>query len=199
MECSSGKSANQEVTNQKEPAGFHEEVVANAANNAVLALVEKKIMYQLSFTPKGEDPAFWPISVLSEINYLIVNRKNTKDRQYAAVGEILSPLSETFRKVTTAFEIIAYPQQQDWARRINIQADIEGDRQLYGRDQVELNDTELAMLVKFASARGLPFKPEKRIYSYSEVPCHVNPWGKRHLTTEEIRKELSEEHTKPKK
>lgn len=109
-------------------------------------------------------------------------------------------MQETIQKVKTAYEILAYPHCKNWNRRSYIESDLEGDRQVHGRDQVELNDAELGMLSKLTAPRGLPFNPQKRIYNYSEVPLlpDVDPYGRRHMTTDEIRKWLTEEPPEPK-
>jgi hypothetical protein len=48
------------------------------------------------------------------------------------------------------------------------------DRQSFERDQVELTDSELAILSRLAAARNIPFNPEKRVYHYDEV-FHPSP------------------------
>ena len=50
-----------------------------------------------------------------------------------------------------------------------IENELATDQKLNERDQVELNDAELAILSKLTAARNLPFNPEKRVYQYEEV------------------------------
>jgi hypothetical protein len=128
---------------------------------------------QLSQTPAGEDPAYYPITVLNEFNYMIVNREEIRNNPgggpYAEFGEHAAPMKETIRKVKTAYEILAHPHCKDWGRRDNIEDELERDRQSFERDEVELNDEELRALSKLTAARKIPFDPQKRIYKYSEV------------------------------
>jgi hypothetical protein len=119
----------------------------------------------------------------------------------AAIGEIAASIQEPLRKVKTAYEIMAYPYCKQEGRRFCIESALESDRQAYGRDQVELNDEELGMLSKLAAVRRMTFDPQKRIYNYSEVPLspYINPYGRRHMKTDEIRKWLNEEPVEPNK
>jgi hypothetical protein len=138
------------------------------------------IFGKLSETPAGEDPAFWPIHVLNEINYYILNREHASNKPGLwgvpprEIGEKYAPIQENIRRVKTAYEILAYPHCKDWGRRDNIEAELERDRQSFERDQVELSDAELTVLSKLTAARKIPFNPEKRVYTYSEVlhPSH---------------------------
>jgi hypothetical protein len=48
---------------------------ANPRDQAPLvSFMEKKVYDELSRTPAGEDPAFWPIHVLNEMNYYVTTR-----------------------------------------------------------------------------------------------------------------------------
>jgi hypothetical protein len=176
----------------RQGGNFHQE---KANNNPLFSLVEQKLSDASTRTPAGEDPAYWPIPVLDEINYLIVNRENTTQNSSVAansvIGERAAQMKETIRRVKTAYEILAYPHCKDKGRKECIEADLEGDRQMFARDQVELSNEELNMLAKLAGARNIPVVPDKKIYSYAEVPIssHIDPFGKRLQTTDEIRKE----------
>ena len=55
-----------------------------------------------------------------------------------------------------------------------IEGELARDQQSFERDQVELNDAELAILSRLAAAKNLPFDPEKRVYQYDEV-FHPSP------------------------
>jgi hypothetical protein len=55
-----------------------------------------------------------------------------------------------------------------------IEGQLARDQQAFERDQVELNDQELAILSRLAAAKNLPFDPEKRVYHYDEV-FHPSP------------------------
>jgi len=38
--------------------------------------LDEKVFGRLNYTPAGEDPAFWPVRVLNELNYHIVNNSS---------------------------------------------------------------------------------------------------------------------------
>jgi hypothetical protein len=131
---------------------------------------------QLSETPDGVDPAYWPIQVLKELNaYILDNdtaaagRLNTLGFRARELGERFAPLKDHMQKVTTAYAILAYPHCKYELSRENIEDQLRRDRESNERDQVELNDTELQILTKLTAARKLPFNPEKRVYTYDEV------------------------------
>src|SRR5947209_11397141 len=105
--------------------------------------------------------------LLNELNYSIVHRERLSDTlnewgvSPRAMGERFAPLQEHLQKITTAYKILAYPHCKDEGLREAIESDLELHRQLYGEDQVELNDAERTILSKLTAARNLPFNPEK--------------------------------------
>jgi len=70
---------------------------------------------KLSETPPREDPAFWPVRVLNELNYYIVERDHVSDTltvrgvNARELGERFAPYQQHIRNVKTAYEILAYP------------------------------------------------------------------------------------------
>lgn len=165
----------------------------NAANDPVNSFMEEKVAAVLSRPTEAADPAFQPVSFLRGFNYLLVT--------YGEFHEYSVALKESIRKVTIAYEILAYSHCRDQRNRAGIEANLEADRQSFGRDQVELNDAELRVLSKISTARNIPFEPEKRNYSYGEVPISpdVDPYGRRHMTTEDIRLWLAQKPARRKK
>jgi hypothetical protein len=141
----------------------------------------RDVFSRLSETPGGVDPAFWPAQVLNELNYMILHRDeappgalgvwNVPERE---VGERFAPYQEHIRKVKTAYEILAFPHCKSSGSRELIDGELARDQQSFDRDQVELNDAELAILSRLAAARNIPFNPEKRVYHYDEV-FHPSP------------------------
>jgi hypothetical protein len=135
---------------------------------------------KLSETPPREDPAFWPVRVLNELTYMIVERDNATDRPNVwgvnarELGERFAPYQEHIRKVKTAYEILAFPHCKYRGWRELIDDELYRDQQSFERDQVELNDAELAILSRLAAAKNIPFNPEKRVYHYDEV-FHPSP------------------------
>src|SRR5687767_7722028 len=131
---------------------------------------------KLSETPSTEDPAFWPVRVLNELNYMIVNRdeatpgaRNVWGVPAREISERFAPFQEHIRKVKTAYEILAFPHCKYQGWRDLIDDELYRDQQAFERDQVELNDAELAILSRLAAAKNIPFNPEKRVYQYDEV------------------------------
>jgi hypothetical protein len=66
---------------------------------------------QLSETPDGVDPAYWPVQVLNEINHHILNRDHPGNESPGLwgissreIGERFAPLKEHMQKVTTAYK-----------------------------------------------------------------------------------------------
>src|SRR5262249_23213733 len=143
------------------------------ADNPFAPLMEQNVFGKLTHTPAGEDPAFYPIKILNDFNYWIVNRKEIKNNPgglpYAKFGEYMAPMRESIRIVKTAYEILAYPHCKDRGRRECIEDELVQDQYSFERDEVELNDDELRALGKLAAARKIPFDPQKRLYKYSEV------------------------------
>ena len=137
------------------------------------------VLGKLSEAPSTEDPAFWPVKVLNELNYMILTRDeappgalNVWGVPAREMGERFAPMQEHIRKVKTAYEILAFPHCKYEGSREVIDGELYRDQQSFERDQVELNDAELAILSRLAAAKHIPFNPEKRVYRYEEV---LNP------------------------
>ena len=163
-------------------------------------VMDQEILKKLSHTPAGEDPVYWPARVFHELEYYIsVKNDPLASPITRAIGEKYAPYQESIHNVKTAYAILSHPHCQEssnWRVRgwqYEIESELERDRQTYGREQVELTDQEFQILNLISTARKVPLDPEKRVYSYSEVSItpHIDPYGRRHLTTEEIRKKLN--------
>ena len=147
-----------------------------ARTEGAVPVAFRDVFGKLSETPPTEDPAFWPVRVLNELNYMIVNRDeatpgvlNVWGVPAREVGERFAPFKEHIRNVKTAYEILAFPHCKDRGSREVIEAELAQDQWSNERDKVELNDPELAILSRLTAARKLPFNPEKRVYHYDEV------------------------------
>jgi hypothetical protein len=154
---------------------------------------------KLTETPPTEDPAFWPVRVLSELNSYIVDRDHAAEDRLSAwgvnareLGERFAPHQEHIRSVKTAYEILAYPHCKYEGSREVIATELAHDQQAHERNQVELNDAELAILSRLAAARKLPFNPQQRVYKYDEV-FHPSPNIARALNGAEFIKWLGEQ------
>jgi hypothetical protein len=158
---------------------------------------------KLSETPGGVDPAFWPVQVLNELNYMIVNRDeatpgalNVWGVPAREVGERFAPFQEHIRKVKTAYEILAFPHCKYQGSRDLIDDELYRDQHSFERDQVELSAPELAILSRLAAAKNIPFNPEKRVYQYEEV-FHPSPDIEPALNSAEFIKWLGEQRRAP--
>lgn len=157
--------------------------------------MEKNIFPKLNHMPK-EDTVFWPVYLLDQLDNDITYREGLERNSVGISAAILKrrkryfSLLDTVRKVKRAYEILAYPHCDYEGWQLSIQIDLETDRQLYGRDQIELNDEEFRVLSKITAATKIPFNPQKRIYSYWEVPISLDiyPFGLRHTSTNKISK-----------
>jgi len=172
---------------------------ASTADN--LPVPFKDAFGQLSETPPTEDPAFWPVHVLNELNYMIVNREDAAPNtpniwgvSAREVGERFAPYQEHIRNVKTAYEILAYPHCKYEGSRELIEGELARDQRSFERSQVELNDAELTILSRLTAAKNLPFNPEKRVYQYDEV-FHPSPDIEPPLNSAEFIRWLGEQRT----
>ena len=132
--------------------------------------LDEKVFSRLSDTPAGEDPAFWPVRVLNELNYHIVNKdQEGMGERSQAIAERFAPLKETVQNVTTAYEILAYPHCKYIGSREIIEEQLRMKQEREEREAVELNDAELRVVGRLAAARKIPLNPDKRRYNFSEV------------------------------
>ncbi len=210
---------------QKAPATTRVEELATPAATEQEAFAQEfwnTFIEKASVIPVGEDPAFWPALMLAEFRDVIAEREHIRDAQKREYIERLAAMKDTLREVETAYKIIAYPHCTERTSRKIIGTSLETDRQAYGRDQVTLTDAELDILRRICetpryaltvdeSGRQkepvavplpkLPFNPQQRVYSYASVPVppFVDPYQRRHLSTEEIRTILANEQAQRKK
>lgn len=78
-------------------------------------------------------------------------------------------MSDTIRKVKTAYEILAYPHCRDLSDRTVIQGDLMLDRDIHERNSVNLTDKENMLLATLLKITNIPSAPRKTTYSHSEV------------------------------
>jgi hypothetical protein len=135
----------------------------------------RDVFGKLSETPPTEDPAFWPVRVLSELNSFIVDRDYASDTLNSwgvnprELGERFAPYQEHIRNVKRAYEILAYPYCKYEGSRVVIENELATDQHMNERDQVELNDAEATILSRLTAARKIPFNPEQRVFQYADV------------------------------
>jgi hypothetical protein len=121
-----------------------------------------------AYTPKGEDPTWYPLNVLHELQGDL-DRKVQQSAQDTARAEKFASWKKSVQKIHMAYEIIAFPRfdprtfKQAMLDLVSIRKNPEYNA------PGELKDEERSMLGRLALARGLPFDPEKRTYRYSEL------------------------------
>ena len=105
----------------------------------------RDVFGKLSETPPSEDPAYWPVKVLNELNYMIVNRdeatpgaRNVWGVPAREIGERFAPFQEHIRNVKTAYEILAFPHCKYQGWRDLIDDELYRDQQAFERDQVNI-------------------------------------------------------------
>jgi hypothetical protein len=187
------------------------------ALTGVSILLEGKGLFDPA-TPQGENPTWYPIQVMSQLQSDLAMRAY-RNRQDTARAEKLTAWKESLHKVEMAYEIIAYPRLigsgYDMAVAEGIADAIahpnQETKEHPHRAPIELNTEEVSVLGKLTQARGLPFDPDKRVYRYAELAAlreaehyltdiewkarggQVNPGGK---TRDEIDKEIRKRQEK---
>lgn len=154
-------------TDQNEPA-------VTPPQSEVISLFREMGLFG-SYTPKGEDPIWFPIQLMSEAQFLVGTRKYKKGHE-KPLADRLTPHDETIRKVQLAYEVIAYPALERSPYSMALRELITDAEENPGRDIAEnphrgpitLNDEQMAVLAVLTTDRGLPFSPEKRVYSFTE-------------------------------
>lgn len=112
------------------------------------------------------DPKFYPIELLgSTENFILSGRGPTHEE----ARHKLIPMSETIRKVKTAYEILAYPHCRDLSDRTFIKGDLMLDMDIHERHSVQLTDKENMLLATLLKITNIPSVPRKATYSHSEV------------------------------
>jgi len=129
-------------------------------------LAEKRLF--TPYTPKGEDPTWYPLEVMHELQGRL-DSKAQQAGQDTARAEKLDSWKNGIQKLQMAYEIIAFPYFDNITRghaEIELVWDaLKGDHNA----PIELNDEERSILGRLTLARGLPFDLEKRAYRYSEL------------------------------
>jgi hypothetical protein len=155
------------------------------------------VIEKSSNVPPGENPAWWPIRVLNELDELVTYRDiSILSPRKAELADKLGPIQDSLRKIKTAFSIIAHPHCTPYQRAVSeLVAHDQRALQYEGtpRTQFELNDTELSIVRKLCETprytlaerdengrrydspvkvlhSPIPFNPQRRIFRYSEVP-----------------------------
>jgi hypothetical protein len=122
-----------------------------------------------AYTPKGEDPTWYPLDVLHELQGDL-DRKAQQAGQDTARAEKFASWKKSVQNLQMAYEIIAFPHFDEMTRGYAVM-ELAWDSMQKGPNNApgELNDEERSMLGRLTLARGLPFDPGKQTYRYSEL------------------------------
>ena len=89
--------------------------------------MDPEILRKLSYTPRGEDRAFWPIRVLNELeDYISIKDEPSASPITRAIGQKYAPYEESIHHVKTAYSILAHPrcQYEGWKEQIETQLEL---------------------------------------------------------------------------
>jgi len=133
------------------------------------------------YAPKGENPASYPLAVLSEAQYL-AGMKDFKTGPEKDLGERLAPHRKMLKNVEMAYQIITYPILEDTEYG---SATRELIRDAQTRPNVDINEhphrkpialslAERKLLGMLTEDRGLPFDPKKEVYAYTDLVARAD-------------------------
>lgn len=160
--------------------------------SGISKLLEARDLFEAS-TPVGKDPTCYPIEVMENLVYN-TSMKVHRGEVQTTLAENWPSWKKSIKKIQMAYEITAYPLLELAEARFasdpkrdptehgpasyemvinelirDAQEHPDKDTQEYPhRAPIELNDEEMGILRKITQARGLPFNPKKRAYSYLE-------------------------------
>ena len=148
----------QEITISRD-AGPTGQSAGNAREAGHRLPTQQELFERMRRVPKGEEPAYWPVCVMTELDYLTA----PEEWPDSPLTEKWAPVRESFLRVKKAYEVLAYPHIQYEVSRENIEVELEMDRQIHGRDQLNLDGAEVRILGKLAATAEIPFDPQKKI------------------------------------
>jgi hypothetical protein len=160
-----GKRRPEYIPATSRPLTTSEESTRTEAESAGNPIARLGVYEKLSRIPKGEEPAFWPVRVLNELEYT-ANPYEFPDRPRTRQW---APFYESVQRVKRAYEVLAYPHVRYEAWRELIEDDLQFDQKYNKRDTIELTDQEAVILHKLARAGRVPIDPLQRTYDYHEV------------------------------
>jgi hypothetical protein len=160
--------------------------------SGISKLLEARDLFD-AYTPEGKDPTCYPIEVIENLVYN-TSLKVHRGEVQKPLAENWPSWKKSINKIQMAYEITAYPLlelaearyardpkrdptehgPQSYEMAIN---ELIRDAQDYPdkdtheyphRAPIDLGDEEMGILRKITAARGLPFNPKKRAYSYLE-------------------------------
>jgi len=160
--------------------------------SGISKLLEARNLFGV-YTPVGKDQTCFPIEVIENLVY-DTSIKAHRGEVHQSLAENWPSWKKSIKKIQMAYEITAYPLLElaearfasdpkrdptehgplSYEMAINelirdAQEHPDKDTQEYPhRAPIELNDEEMGILSKITQARGLPFNPKKRVYSYLE-------------------------------
>jgi hypothetical protein len=139
-------------------------------------LLQEQVIGKLRVAQPGEDSAARPLPLMDELEHDLQMRPSW-ERQDRARAEQLTAWKQSVKKVSMAFEILAYPHLEDPRLRGSVRKRML-DARAYPdinthdhphRAPIELNDEEVRALSMLTQVVELPFDPKKRVYQYSDL------------------------------
>src|SRR4051795_6685159 len=84
------------------------EKTKSPAEIAVTGLLREMGLFG-NYTPKGDNPTYFPIKTMQALQYLIGTREYKKGHE-KELGERGAPYKGTLKRVEMAYEVLAYPR-----------------------------------------------------------------------------------------
>ena len=141
------------------------------------SLIPETAFESLRKVPLGEEPAYWPVRVMVELDYLTCG-----DTPDSRLTQEWAPFRRSMLRVKRAYEVLAYPHVKYEGHRYAMRSDLYRDYDHNDRDHITLDDAELPILKKLAVSADIPFDQQRRIYNYADIlpdlhALYNNPGG----------------------
>jgi hypothetical protein len=128
------------------------------------SVIPETAFESLRKVPLGEEPAYWPVRVMVELDYLTCG-----DTSDSRLTQQWAPFRQSMLRVKRAYEVLAYPHVKDDGHRYAMRSDLYRDYDHNDRDHIILEDAELTILKKLAVSADIPFDPQRRAYNYADI------------------------------
>ena len=128
------------------------------------SLIPETAFESLRKVPLGEEPAYWPVRVMVELDYLTCG-----DTPDSRLTQQWAPFRQSMLRVKRAYEVLAYPHVKGEGHRYAMRSDLYRDYDHNDRDRITLDDTELTVLKTFAVSADIPFDAQRRDYNYADI------------------------------
>jgi hypothetical protein len=179
---SGGHERERELPNQRNDPS--KEQGSHPKESGISKLLEARNLFE-AYTPEGKDPTCYPLEVIENLVYDTSIKAQRGEVQKTLAENWLS-WKKSIKKIQMAYEITVYSLLELAEARLArdpkrdptehgpssyemaINELIRDNQEHSHRAPIELNDEETRILGKITQAKGLPFNPKKRAYSYLE-------------------------------